>query len=87
MIESEAREETVRNHILMALRSFNRRQKVVTANDLVESLSDNIPPHRIVNELESMKEENLIHYESERLGPDTKIRLLSIKERTTRKDS
>lgn len=87
MIESEAREETVRSHILMALRSFSRRKKIVTANELVESLSDNIPPHRIVNELESMKDENLIHYESERLGPDTKIRLLSIKERTTKNGS
>jgi uncharacterized membrane protein len=87
MIESEAREETVRNHILMALRSFYRRKKVVTASELVESLSDNIPPHRIINELGSMKDESLIHYESERLGPDTKIRLLSIKERTARHDS
>ena len=82
MIESEAREETVRNHILMALRSFSRRKKIVTAEDLVNSLSDNIPAHRIVRELESMKEDDLIHYEAEYLAPDTKIRMLNIKERT-----
>jgi uncharacterized membrane protein len=87
MIESEAREETVRNHILMALRSFSRRQKTVTASELVDSLSDNIPPNRIVSELESMKEDSLIHYEPEHLGPDTKIRSLKIRERTSRNDS
>src|SRR5690606_30128293 len=87
MIEIEAREETVRNHILMALRSFARRRKVVTADELVESFKDNIPARRIVNELERMKEEGLIHYDSEYISPDTRIRLLSIRERTRERES
>lgn len=87
MIEIEAREETVRNHILMALRSFARRRKVVTADELVESLKDNIPPRRIVNELERMREDDLIYYNSEYISPDTKIRLLDIRERNRERES
>ena len=87
MIEIEAREETVRNHILMALRSFARRRKIVTAEELVESLRDNIPSKRIINELESMKEEGVIFYDDEYLSPNTKIRLLSIRERTRERES
>jgi uncharacterized membrane protein len=87
MIESEAREETVRNHILMALRSFSRRKKIVSADELVEALRDNIPTNRIVSELESMREEDLIYYEGDHLMPETRIRLLSIKERTKERES
>jgi uncharacterized membrane protein len=80
MIESEAREETVRSHIMLELRKANRRKAILTAAELVDSLAENIPPHRIIRELEGMKEERVIFYEGDGIGPDTKIRLPKIKE-------
>lgn len=88
MIESEAREETVRNYILMVLRVYHSRyKKVVLARELVDSLKDNIPSHRIISELSNMKEEGLIYYDDEHLSPSTKVRMLNIKERTMKDDS
>jgi cell division septum initiation protein DivIVA len=87
MVESEAREETVRNHILMELRKLRRRRRTVIADELVDSLREFIPTHRIVRELEGMKEDGLLYFDGERIEPDTKIRLLSIKERTHETES
>lgn len=87
MVESEAREETVRNHILMELRKFRRRRRTVSADELVEQLRDFIPTHRVVRELEGMKEDGLLHFDGEHIGPETKIRLLSIRERTLEVES
>lgn len=81
MIESEAREETVRNHILSELRRQRRHRKYVTANELVEVLRDNIPINRVIPELDRMRDDGLIHYEEVSIEPDSKIRLLSISER------
>ena len=81
LIESEAREETVRNHILMELKRLRRRKPFVTANDLVSNLSsEDIPIPRVIRELEGMKEERVIYYEGDGLSPDTKIRLTNIKD-------
>ncbi len=81
LVESEAREETVRNHILMELKRFSRNKRLVTAEDLVETIAENIPPIRVVRELDNMKDEGIVHFEGKGINPDTKIRLLNIRER------
>jgi len=81
LVESEAREETVRNHILMELKRFSRNKRIVTAEDLVEMISEHIPPHRVIRELDNMRDEGLVHFEGKGIQPDTKIRLLNIRER------
>ena len=80
MIESKAREETVKNHIMRELRKANRRSTILTASELVSSLGEIIPPNKIIRELEIMKEERVLFYEDERIHPETKIRLLRIRE-------
>ncbi len=80
-IDSEARGETVRVHILTELRRAMRRGKVVTALDLVSGLPE-VPTHRVVEELEAMKSEGLLTFDGDGVSPDTKIRLPTIRERT-----
>ena len=87
MVDSEAREETVRNHILMALRKLRRKKKIVVATDLVSELIEVIPPDKIIRELEGMREDEIIYIGDEHIGPNTKIRLLSIQERTNEHES
>jgi len=82
LVDSEAREETVRSHIISILRNFKRSRRLVTASRIVDLLDGNIPAEKIVNELEKMKEDDIIFYEGEYLSPDSKIRMSSIKEIT-----
>ena len=81
MIESEAREETVRNHLLSELKRYRRNRRYVTASELVESLRNEIPINRIIPELSRMKDDGLIHFEEISVEPDSKIRLSTIRER------
>ena len=83
-IDSEAREETVREHLLIELRKAMRRKKVLVAMDLVSSLAEDVPTHKVISELASMKSEGLILYDGDELSPDTKIRIPSIRERSER---
>jgi len=86
-IDSEAREETVRQHLLVELRKALRLKKVVTAMDLVSSLAENVPTHKVVSELVTMKSEGLVVFDGDDLMPETKVRIPSIRERSERKGS
>lgn len=86
MVESEAREETVRNHILRELRILRKQKGTVFAGELVTALSSFIPPIRVRQELDRMKEDGTLFIEDERIAPDTKIRMLNINERITKKN-
>lgn len=81
LIESEAREETVRNRILIELKKLRRRNGSATAKEIVSSLSEHVPLDRIIHELQVMKENSAIYFEGSEITPDTKIRPLNIKER------
>lgn len=83
-IDSEAREETLREHILVALRKAMRSQKTMTALEIVKSLSETVPTHRVVLELTTMKSEGLIAYDDENVVPETRIRIPSIREPSDR---
>jgi len=81
VVESEAREETVRSHITKELRMLLRRRKTVTAGEVVKKLRNFIPTKKIVTELEEMKSEGLLFSDSEEIMPDTNIRFLSRSEK------
>lgn len=81
MVESEAREETVRQHILKELRLLRKQKRTVVANDIVTALGEFIPARRVIQELKSMKEDGALFIEDSIIGPDTKIRTLNINER------
>ena len=83
-IDSEAREETVRSHIITELRRSMLRGKIITASELVDLLAPTIPTHRIIDEVERLRTDGAVLYDGEHLMPDTKIRLPSIKERGER---
>lgn len=74
-IDSEARDETVREHILKELRKAIRRGRHLTADGIIDLLSENIPGARIIKELRNMKDEGLVSYDGARIFPDTIIRI------------
>ncbi len=75
-VETEAREETVRNHILIELRKGRRRKGFLTAKELADNLSHEIPLRRIIIEIKLMKHEGIVIYEDDGdVKPDTRIRL------------
>lgn len=75
--EVEARVETIRDHIMQALKMFERRRLEATAINLVRHMKDQ--SGRVVQELKSMQEEGLLSLDG--LGsdgnvlPNTKIHL------------
>ncbi len=75
--ETEAREETIREHILRQLRVLRRRQPLTTLEELVDRLG--LPPQRIFRELERMKAEDIVALSGE-FRPDTQVRLKSLRE-------
>lgn len=70
-LENEAREETLREHIMRAIRLLRRRKSRVTADDLISFLD--FPPRRVVRELERMKAEEYISLSDPDINPDTVI--------------
>lgn len=78
--ELEAREETAREYILRELRVLRRRRPVVIVDELVERLRDKLPTRRVVLELERMKAEGILHFNSEPMGPQTEVTLLGHEE-------
>jgi exonuclease VII large subunit len=81
--ESEAREETIREHILRHLRVLRRRRPTTTLGELVDRIGAIFSPSRIFVELERMKAEGIIELSSERMHPETEIRLVSSVARRT----
>lgn len=84
-VEIEAREETLRDHLIKVLRTFRRRRRLIKAVDLVERLP--FPPHRIITELQNLKDEGLVEFESSdgKIEPETKIHVSSKLLHTTEK--
>ena len=83
-IDSEAREETIRSHILQELRRSMRRGRALTASEIVGKLAENIAPHRVIMEFEKMRDEGQIMFDGESISAETKIRLPTIREHSSR---
>ena len=82
LVESEAREETVRSHIEKELQMLRRRKKVVVANDIVAKLKGSIPISKIIEELKEMREEGMLFFEGDNIRSDTKIRFIYSREKS-----
>lgn len=74
-VDNEAREETLREHILRELRVLRRRHPRVTTMHLVERLMPDFSPPAIVRELQRLAEEKRVVLSDEFAGPETTIRL------------
>jgi len=81
-LEVEAREETIREHIMRAMRTLMDRQAVIRAEDVVKQLSK-FPGSTVVEELQRMKREEWLDYRSP-IGPETIISLRGIQDQTAK---
>ncbi|CAD5374035.1 conserved hypothetical protein [Rubrivivax sp. A210] len=76
-VDLEAREETVREHILRQLRVYRRSRPKATVNDLVERLQSSFPLTRIITEVERLQSEKIIELVPDELAPGSLIRLIA----------
>jgi uncharacterized membrane protein len=77
-VDLEAREETVREHILRTVRTFRRTRPKVTVDDIVERLRGLFPFERIVSEIEKLKDEEAIELRPPHVMPDSEVLLNSV---------
>lgn len=72
-VESEAREETLREHILREIRVLRLGEHPVTAKDIYKSTE--IGVKRLIHELHRMSEEDVISMSDTHVEPETIIKL------------
>ena len=70
--ESEAREETVREHLMRTLRVLRARRSKIVLEDILSRLGPIFPVPRVFHELERMKDEGIISFEAP-FQPTTEI--------------
>jgi phage terminase small subunit len=73
--EEQAREETMREHIVRQLKVLVSPEGYVRADTIVKSLTEKFPGTKIVHELVKMRDDGIISYQGGGLGPTTEIRL------------
>lgn len=73
-VESEAREETLREYIIAAITVLDHSVDPLTASTLLEYIE--APGERVVSELRRMMKEDLIRISDTKLKPSTKIELI-----------
>jgi len=74
-VESEAREQTMREYIQRKYSILRRRKRKIVADDFVQkAIEDGLNPSRIIHELAKMKEDGLVDFEGSDIeGPDVEI--------------
>lgn len=74
-VEHEAREETIRGHILRQVRMLRPRKHKATAEDVVDRLAGQFPIEAIIAELRRMRRENILAHEGEpdSVSPETEL--------------
>jgi len=77
-LESEAREETIREYVTRTMRLLRKRKRNIVADDIVKQAdADGLNVRRMLDELAKMKEDGLISFEGDEINrPDLTIRLL-----------
>ena len=75
-VESQVREETIRESILRAIRLMRRRRRPVIAGPLAEHVATDFPFGHVIEELEKMEAEGIIVFDDDELGPQTQIELM-----------
>jgi hypothetical protein len=74
-VEVEAREETLREHILRAIVRIERTRGRATIDDVVSRLSETFPTRRIIAEITRLRDESLVELLPDEVNPGSKIRL------------
>lgn len=76
-VETEAREETLRELLIRELRVLRRTRPVTSVEELINSskLAHAFTPNRIVLELERLRAEGVVAASSAEIGPGTELRL------------
>jgi len=77
-VEHEAREETLRGHIIQRIIEVRKKKEKVLADDIVSYLHKQFPGGAVVRELHRMKEDGFVSWESGVLGPETEIDIIRI---------
>jgi hypothetical protein len=72
-VESEAREETIREYILRDLRILRRKTRRPSVNDLIERLEGIFPIGRVIQELYKLRDEGTILLSDKEVNPATTI--------------
>lgn len=80
-VEFEAREETVREHLLTALRSMRRLDRNLKVDAVVSRLSDTFPVRRVISEIQKLRDENLIELSPDEVEPLSEIKLIDQSQR------
>lgn len=75
-VDAEAREETVREHILRSLRVLGRTKTHVLVKDIVERMTVTFPLTRVITEIQRLRDEKLIHLVPDEIQPGTVIHVL-----------
>jgi hypothetical protein len=73
-VEVEAREQTLREHLLEVIKKYKRRKKDLDADTLVEALPESFSFGEKLDELEKMRNEKIIEYDDP-IGPSTIVKL------------
>jgi hypothetical protein len=81
LVDSEAREETIRSHIMTQIKVLQKTKSSVIADDIVQPLSETLDGRKVVLEIERMRDDNLLSFDGENLDADSRIKLTGIKGR------
>jgi hypothetical protein len=74
-VEEQAREEAIRDHIVLQLKALAKRGSRVNADTFVDMFAPRFNARDIIRELERMQKDGIISYSEAVLGPTTEIRL------------
>lgn len=67
-VETEAREETIRDYILRTFRSIRKRRKRIFVDTIIEkAIEDGVSPKHLIDELHKMKEDKIIDFEGDKI--------------------
>src|SRR5271157_3653026 len=74
-VDMEAREETIREHILRTIGRFERSRGQATVEEVMGRLSDTFFPPRIITEIKRLREENLIQLSPDVIAPNSVLKV------------
>jgi len=75
-VEVEAREQTLREHLLEIIHKYSRRKKDLEADTLVEEVPPSFGFKEKLTEIEKMHKEGIVEYDGDAIGPYTIIKLV-----------
>jgi hypothetical protein len=74
-VDMEAREETIKDHIIRSIKRYIRMGEVARADKLLEPIFRKFDFEDVMNEINKMRDDGIIFFEGPAVGPNTEIRL------------